>query len=55
MRALASTDCGRRVEPVIVRRLTMTCGEVELDLGAAAVGDHHQAAVRRQGAHARAR
>ena len=51
MRALASTDCGRSVEPVIVSRLTITCAKFSSAVGAAQVGDHHQPAVGRQRPH----
>ena len=51
IRAFASTDCGRSVEPVIVSRFDHHLREVELDLRPGLVRDHHQPPLQRQGAH----
>ena len=46
MRALASTDCGRSVEPVSVSRFIITWAKLSSAFGAAEVRDHHQPARR---------
>ena len=51
IRAFTSTDCGRRVEPVIVSRLVITCAKLSSAFAPAEERDHHQPPVRGQRAH----